>query len=299
VRVLVAGWFSFEHMGATAGDLIARDVACRWLDEAQVPYDVAVVPPFTGGRDWRSTDPRPYTHVIFVCGPFGNGEPVVSFLKHFHGKRLVGLDLTMLQPLKEWNPFHHLFERDSSAGANPDTAFAGPTPRIPVVGIVLAHPQKEYKDKGMHAVASAALQRLVEEREAARIFIDTCLDPWNTTGQRTAGEIEATIAHVDVVLTTRLHGMVLALKNGVPAIAIDPISGGAKLARQAEVIGWPHCYAVDSVADQQLSDAFEYCCTPAARAAAADCARRVAERVDEVKSRFIATLRSEQTSETV
>jgi hypothetical protein len=28
VTVLVAGWFSFEQMGATAGDLLARDVAC-------------------------------------------------------------------------------------------------------------------------------------------------------------------------------------------------------------------------------------------------------------------------------
>ena len=28
MRILVAGWFSFEDMGATAGDIIARDIAC-------------------------------------------------------------------------------------------------------------------------------------------------------------------------------------------------------------------------------------------------------------------------------
>ena len=55
MRVLVAGWFSFEHMGATAGDLMARDVACRWLAEAGCPFDVAAVPPFATPQtvDWR------------------------------------------------------------------------------------------------------------------------------------------------------------------------------------------------------------------------------------------------------
>ena len=35
VRTLVAGWFSFEDMGATAGDLLARDVACSWLERSR------------------------------------------------------------------------------------------------------------------------------------------------------------------------------------------------------------------------------------------------------------------------
>jgi exopolysaccharide biosynthesis predicted pyruvyltransferase EpsI len=65
----------------------------------------------------------------------------------------------------------------------------------------------------------------------AVIAIDTRLDE-NRTGLRTAGEVESLIARMDVVLTTRLHGMVLALKNGVPAIAIDSVAGGAKVRRQ-------------------------------------------------------------------
>ena len=48
---------------------------------------------------------------------------------------------------------------------------------------------------------------------------------------RTAEEVESLIARMDVVLTTRLHGLVLALKHGVPVVAIDPIAGGAKLRR--------------------------------------------------------------------
>ena len=41
MRTLVAGWFSFTGMNVTAGDVMARDVACRWLHEAGLPFDVA------------------------------------------------------------------------------------------------------------------------------------------------------------------------------------------------------------------------------------------------------------------
>lgn len=36
----------------------------------------------------------------------------------------------------------------------------------------------------------------------------------------------------DLVVTTRLRGLVLALRNGVPALAVDPVVGGAKVAAQ-------------------------------------------------------------------
>jgi len=42
-----------------------------------------------------------------------------------------------------------------------------------------------------------------------------------------------------VVVTTRLHGLVLGLKQGVPVLAVDPVAGGAKVAAQAAAWGWP------------------------------------------------------------
>jgi polysaccharide pyruvyl transferase WcaK-like protein len=56
---------------------------------------------------------------------------------------------------------------------------------------------------------------------------------------RTPREVEALIARMDVVITTRLHRTVPALKNGVPAVAINSVSGGAKIKRQAEALGSP------------------------------------------------------------
>jgi hypothetical protein len=291
MKVLVTGWFSFEQMGASAGDLIARDLACQWLRRAGRAYDVATAPPFTGNVDWRAVNASDYAHVLFVCGPFGNGPPLLEFLEKFEG-RLVGLNLTMLQSLEEWNPFEFLIERDSSRTANPDIVFGAPLrrPTVPVVGLVLIDEQPEYPTDVKH-LANSALTRLIDSRELAVIRIDTRLDE-NRTGLRTPAEVEAVIARMDVILTTRLHGTVLALKNGIPAIVVDAVAGGAKVLRQAEAIGWPVVFTADAVTDQQLSIAFDYCLTSDARTKASDCRCRAAAKVAELGEDFVAWMRT-------
>jgi len=112
----------------------------------------------------------------------------------------------------------------------------------------------------------------------------------NATGLRTAAEVESLIARMDVVVTTRLHGLALAVKHGVPAVVIDPIAGGAKLTRQAMTIGWPVCFTADAVSASQLTDAFDYCTTAAARTAAAACAARARAQLADVRERFFEAL---------
>jgi hypothetical protein len=288
-KALVAGWFSFDQMGASAGDLMARDLACDWLRRAGRAYDVALAAPFEGGVTWEQADPRDYSPVIFVCGPFGNGWPVTDFLKHFSGCEMVGLNLSMLDPIDRWNPFVRLWERDSSVTARPDVAFLSEQPRVPVVGLVLIDTQPEYRDKDSHEQANEALRRLAREHDAASVSIDTRLDV-NTTGLGSAAQIESLIARMDLVLTTRLHGTVLAIKNGVPALAVDSVVGGGKIRRQAEAIGWPCVVAVESATDQVLRDAFRYCMTAEARATAKECAERARGRVERMRAEFIREL---------
>ena len=287
MKTLVAGWFSFEQMGATAGDLLARDLACEWLERAGCAYDVAHAPPFRGGVDWRLAAPEDYSHVLFVCGPFGNGAPVVEFLEHFAGRRLIGLDLSMLEALETWNPFDRLWERDSSACVRPDISFLSERAKAPVVGVVLIHPQPEYRGRDRQREANAAIHRLVAAREVAAVPIDTRLDE-NATGLRTPAEVEALIARVDVVLTTRLHGLVLALKNGVPALAIDPVAGGHKINLQAKAVGWPLVFDVEALTDEALERAFDFCLTPAARAQARHCGQRAIAVLQTVREEFLA-----------
>jgi len=285
VKVLVAGWFSFADMGATAGDLLALQVVCGWLDEAERSYDIATVPPFQPGVNWKAVEPSEYSDVVFVCGPMGNGWPIPEFLAQFPGARLIGVDLSMLEPLAVWNPFDLLLERDSSESSMPDIALLSDVPSVPVVGVVLVHVQKEYRS-GAHDAAQASIRRLLSSRSMAAVEIDTRLDV-NAVGLRTPAEVESLIAKMDVVVTTRLHGLVLSLKHGVPAVAIDPIPGGAKLQRQARTLGWPHCFTADVVSDIELHAAFEDCLRQDMRIAARHCAERARARLGSVRQRFV------------
>lgn len=190
------------------------------------------------GWEWTTIEPALYSHVIFVCGPFGNGWPVSDFIERFKSTVLIGVDLSMLEPVEDWNPFAHLIERDSSRRTHPDLAFLSSTARAPLVGLCLVHPQAEYKDRGRHDAVHDALERLVRRHDDAVVPIDTRLDE-NRTGLRSAAQVESLIAHMDVVVTTRLHGLVLAIKNGVPVLAVDPIKDGAKISAQAAAIDWP------------------------------------------------------------
>ena len=287
MKVLVTGWFSFEQMGATAGDSYARDLLCEWLEQADIMYDVAVAAPFTGGVDWQRVVPEDYTHVVFVCGPFGNGWPITEFLPRFASSRLVGVNLSMLESLEKWNPFDLLLERDSSRFVRPDITFLSHQPKVPVVGVVLVHPQKEYGTKARHKEANSAVRRLLDSREVSTVTIDTRLDE-NSTGLRTAREVESLIARMDVVVTTRLHGTVLALKNGVPVVAIDPIAGGAKIKRQAETVRWPVVFTADSIREAELEEAFSYCLTEEARRQAWASGRLARKLLKTVRGDFLA-----------
>lgn len=287
-RVLVSGYFSFTSGHATAGDLLVRDEVCGWLAQAGYAYDVAHAAPHPGGVDWRTVEPASYSSVVFVCGPFSPDRPSWELLERFPQARTVGVNLTMLAPLEDWNPFDVLIERDSDWTSRPDVAFGATAPKVPVVGMVL----REHAP-GVRA-ADAAIRRLLESSDAAVVSIDTRLDVLdggrNSTGQRTAAEVESLIARMDVVVTTRLHGLVLALKNGVPVVAVDPGSEGFKIRRQAESVGWPVVLGLDELSDEALRQALEHCLTDTARAQAAECATRASASGESVRRLFLAAL---------
>ncbi len=283
MKTLVAGWFSFEDGHATAGDILAAELACDWLETAGQSYDIAVVPPFTGGINWRFADPKNYSQIVFVCGPFlAQGRLETEFLNHFAGCRLIGLDLTMLESLDKSNPFDVLLERDSSVRVNPDITFISPRKLVPVVGVCLVEPYEQ----GLTDITNTAIRQLLASREVAVVEIDTRLDI-NTTDLRTPSEVESLLARMDLVITTRLHGTVLSLKNGVPTISIDPEAGGAKIKRQAEKIGWSVMFTVDELTDEKLQKAFDYCLTQEARIKAKECCDRSQKMLEEVRDEFI------------
>lgn len=286
-RVLVAGWFSFEQGGATAGDLLACDVTRDWIRSAHLDSDVALAFPFGGGLSLHEAHNRDYSQVVFVCGPFGTDPMERRFLREFRGHRLIGLNLSLAGSPADWNPFDVLIERDSRDRTRADIVLAARGRAVPVVGVCLVEPY----DHADVATANAVVERLLGSRELAIVPIDTRLDT-NRTGLRTPAEVESLIARMDVIVTTRLHGMVLALKHGVPAIALDPEPGGGKIIRQARALQWPTVFAVDVVTDRDLSDALEFCLTPAAREAARGSGDRGVEAMMEIREEFRAALRA-------
>jgi hypothetical protein len=285
------GWFSFEGMGATAGDILARDVVGQWIARTGIPTDVALAPPFVGGVDWRVVSPADYAAIVFVCGPFGNGWPITDVLDRFAHCALFGMGLSLLQPLEEWNPFAFVIVRDSSSESNPDLSIGADLPRAPVVGVIKVHKQSEYGARGMHSRAHALIDELLMERKVARVAIDTRLEE-NEVGLRSVPEVVSVIGKMDAVVTTRLHGAVLALAQGIPALAIDPIDGGAKVSSQMKTIDWPCVVHIEHANLPTLEEALAYCLSDDAKLRARECTSRARRRIARLESDFITGLRS-------
>jgi hypothetical protein len=295
MRVLVAGWFSFSGMGATAGDLLSRDVTTGWLTQAGIQYDIATVPAFGDGLDWRDADPSSYTHVVFVCGPFGNGPPLVEFLDRFRQCRLFGLNLSMLEALEQWNPFEALFERDSTRTVRPDLSLLHTGARHPVAGLILINAQAEYGHRDRHVFVNRALERVLDAKKILKIPIDTCLE--DNAGKLTSPvQIEALISRMDFVATTRLHGLVLALKNDVPVLAVDSVAGEAKVSRQAMALGWPAVIGASEVSDKRLAELCAYCLSPEARIKARECTARAIRQLAGLRDDLLAAVMRRRTS---
>ena len=286
---LIVGWFSFEQQGATAGDLLVRDLVSKWLADADIKHSVVVAEPFDDGLRWDAIDPQAYTDLLFVCGPFGNGWPITDLLRRFSHCRIHGINLTVLENLDSWNPFTNLLERDSSRASRPDLVFLSPPTRVPIVGLVLVHRQLEYGAQARHTEVDEIVRNVLDQKDVAIVPIDTRLDV-NSTGLRSPAQVESLIARMDVVVTTRLHGTVLALKNGVPVVPIDPIAGGAKITKQIATIGWPILLDADTLTHDSLKAALEACLTESMRERARECGDRARHLLKDVPRDLIAAM---------
>ena len=287
-RALIVGHFS------TFGDLEVLSKVEDRLHHIGVEYDVVPYSSRIQARTnkWINTaniKPAKYSHVVVVCGPFSsanlNRNPDI-FLRLQHCV-WVGVNLTMIESSRDFNPFQVLLERDSDRTARPDISFAHEAARVPVVGLCLVHPQAIYGNRQRHDHANAALRALIERSNLAVIELDTA---WpssdNAFGLRSPAEFESVVRRIDVMLTTRLHGMVLSLKNGIPVIAIDAIKGGAKVSQQANAVGWSEIFAVESVSDEDLILSLARCLQPGARARALQVASHAKLLAEEVFDAF-------------
>ncbi|MFF7971071.1 polysaccharide pyruvyl transferase family protein [Streptomyces sp. NPDC007905] len=288
-RILLTGWFGFLDGEVTAGDVLALNRVQEALRRAGLDHDVAWSPGFRPeGPSLAQVRPGDYSHLVFVCGPL-HGPQIEELHRRFaHCVRIaVGTSV-----IDAGSPavagFHRVLARDApDTEPTPDLAAGAPAlPACPVAGVILTHGQQEYGARRRHARVAEEVTRWLSGLDCARLEIETRLDVRDWRLSATAAQLESVLSRLDLVVTDRLHGMVLALRAGVPAVAVDPVEGGAKVTAQARACGWPALVPVERLDESVLDQWWEWCATTgrglAREIGAGFRQRAVADRADEL-----------------
>lgn len=277
MRILVAGWSSVLHGEATAGDVLATEAVAGALAGAGLPFDTAwsavMCPP--GGLRLDDARPEDYTHLVFVCGP-ATGTPVAELHERFAHCERLAVGVSVLDPSDPATAgFHRVIARDRpGADAHRDLA-AGPEPAlVPVLGVYLTGGQREYGTLRRHDAVRAGLEQWLGGLDAARLPLETRLDPRDWRLPATPAQAGSVAARCDAVVSMRLHGLVLALRAGVPVLAVDPVAGGGKVTAQARAWEWPAVVGAEEAAGAEAGEHFDalldWCLSGPGRAAAAE-----------------------------
>lgn len=270
MRVLVAGWPSFLDGEATAGDVLSMRRVSDALSQAGVPHDSAWSPVLRpGALSLEDATPRRYTHIVFVCGP-AHGEQVRRLHERYAGCHRIAVGVSVIdRDDPAVTGFDRVLARDGNQEPAVDlsaTARAGSTP---VAGVVFAPGQPEYGAGARHDEVHRGLRTWLGGLDCALVPVDTRLacDDWSKC--TTPDQFLALARRFDAIVTTRLHGLVLALRGSVPALAVDPIDGGGKVTAQADALGWPAVVDAAGAGEPALLDSWwRWCLSPAGRVAA-------------------------------
>lgn len=280
---LIAGYFSYRDGFATFGDTEAMRVVMDWLTKAGIAFDIACHPSNgLSGLDIRDLDPNSYDIFVYVCGPWKQDNR--SILDRFRHCLRIGVNLSVQDSAT--HGFDLLFCRDSESVNNPDIVFATRTPKKPLIGICLVHSQYEYGDRQRHGRVRDAVYRYLASNDVAFVEIDT-LHRKNCTGIYDAASFEHVVSRLDAVISSRLHGLVFSLKNGVPVVAIDAIAGGAKLTNQAKSIGWPVVLNGDDVDEHRIAESVFVCMSVEMRKLSHEVGALAQSQVGHIEQEFI------------
>jgi hypothetical protein len=294
MRVLITGWPSFRHGEATAGDVLSMRTVHAALVDAGVPSELAWSPGYLAGEQTLlDADPGRFSHLVFVCGP-AHGWQLVELHRRYADCRRIAVGVTVIDPHDaSVAGFHRVLARDDGVCARPDLSWSGRIERTPVIGVIMAPGQREYGEKRRHRTVHEALEGWLAGLDCARLPLDSRLDTGDWRHCATPDQFVSVLARLDAVVTTRLHGLVLALRMGIPALAVDPVAGGGKVTAQAGALEWPALVPAQDADPHRFDHWWAWCLSPPARALAA----RRAARVDQpLTSELVHELRSGATA---
>ncbi|MEU2280560.1 polysaccharide pyruvyl transferase family protein [Streptomyces sp. NPDC013178] len=261
-RILLTGWFGFLEGEATAGDLLALERTRDVLRRANLAHDIAWSPGFRpAGPSLAQVRPEDYSHLVFVCGPL-HGPHIEELHRRFaHCVRIAVGTSVVDAGSPAVTGFHHVLARDApGTEPTPDLAARAPAlPARPVVGVILTHGQHEYGGRRRHERVAEQVTGWLSGRDCACLELDTRLDVHDWRLSATPAQLESVLSRLDLVVTDRLHGMVLALRAGVPALTVDPVEGGAKVTAQAHACGWPAVIPAEQLDAGALDRWWDWC----------------------------------------
>jgi hypothetical protein len=257
-RALVAGHFSLPGGGGTFGDVEAQEMVCEWLSEAGIEYDLASnQEDGVRGPNLLDLNSAEYGIFIFVCGPWYPQKKIPSILlKRFAHCLKIGINLTTSEVGKAG--FDYLLARDSLQENRADLAFAKKQAYLPVVGVLLVERQAAYGSRQRHLYVKKIFDEYLATGQVVPIWLDTVINH-NHVGLKSGREFESLLRKVDVLITNRLHGLVLGLKNSIPVVAVDSIAGGGKVTAQAKALGWSVLIPVEELSVEKLSETVQIC----------------------------------------
>jgi hypothetical protein len=259
--VALAFWGSWKYERAhlTVGDILSVEAIRRGLLSRGVPAAVFFEGDDYPGRatdtiDPRSFDPRDASAFAFVCGPLHAYGPARAFFESF--AQVPRFALNVSQVTESYGgeaSFDDIVWRDSSDTRTFDTAIdprssrpAGSHEHRNGIGICTVGDQPEYGSAGRN---SNIARRLIDEAVGGENGFDIS----TVLGSRSPAEVERQLCRSRVVVTTRLHASLIAIRNRIPVVAIDQVTGGAKVRRiVGEELGWPYTFDVTELDSGRL-----------------------------------------------
>ena len=285
-RAIIVGHFSFPGSRGTFGDIEASEIVCDWLEESNIEFDVASnFEDGVEGVDISLIDETNYGIFIFVCGPwYSDGRIQSTLLKKFNHCLKIGVNLTTFE--KGLSGFDYLLSRDNFQEKNADIAFAKVVNKIPVVGIILVDRQKKYGIKQRHLYIRYVITEYIKKGDVAPIWLDTNAN-LNSMNISNKNQFESIVSRTDLVVTNRLHGVVLSLKNAIPVIAIDPVVGGGKVTAQVKALGWPILISAEEFSEEKLHQTINYCLSNNLQEALIKSQQQAFQSIEDTKNKFI------------
>ena len=260
--MLLVGWFSFDEVIATVGDQLGVDTVAEWLCELDVSHDVAWASYLERGVQWRAVDPADYSHLVFVSGPIGDGPLLRELCDAFATCQRWAVNVSVVDDVGA-TLFDQVWERDGPGeegrqhATHCDLAIGAGGREAPVIAVAFAPVQSEYGGRSR----AESVREVIEEWLATRAlpWFELSMDLFDEPHARRPAQVEALVGRADIVVSMRLHGLVLGVKGGRPVIACDPIVGGAKVRCQAEALDWPVVLLAEQLTAEALDAALEQC----------------------------------------